>query len=515
MSIPFMPDSAPFSTPQRAWLNGFFAGLFSASQSATAAPAAPPKPPEEQFPWHDSSLSLDARMKLAEGKPPARQLMAAMAQLDCGACGYVCKTYGEAIAETKEKDLTKCTPGGKETAAKLKELVALHIKGKDASAVAPPAPTPIKYDRNHPFLGRFVGTTPLNAEGSDKDTRHVIIDIKGSGMTYKAGDAMGVFVENCPQSVQMVINLLHTKGAEDVPGLDQSHISLREALTRDYTITRPTAELLELLIKTATEDDEVTRLKALESGDALDGYEIVDLLLQFRSARPKPADFVSTLAPLQPRLYSISSSPRLHPDEVHLTVGVVQYTNPFGRACNGVASTHLAHRMQSGQRLRVYINPSHQFSLPTDGEVPILMVGPGTGIAPFRAFLQERKASGARGINWLFFGDQHSATDFLYRDELEGWQREGHLTRLDTAFSRDQDQKVYVQHRMLENAREIWSWLEAGACIYVCGDAKRMAKDVDEALARIIADHGCMTSEGAKTFLASLAKNRRYQRDVY
>ena len=529
-TIPILPESAPFSSPQRAWLNGFFAGLLSegAQQGGVAVaapPAAPPAPVEEEtFPWHDPSISMTERLKLAEGKPRSRVLMAAMAQLDCGSCGYLCKTYAEAIASGTDKDITKCSPGGKDTARKLKELLALlpaepvlEAAPAAAPAAAPTAPASVaKYDRNNPYPARFISSTQLNRDGSAKNTRHVVFDLKGSGITYSPGDALGVYADNCPESVQILIELLGAKGAEDVPALDGSHTSLREALTRDYTITRPSSELVDLLIRSATSDSDAKKLKEISQDDAaLDPYEITDLLLQFRSARPSLADFVSTLSPLRPRLYSISSSQRLHPDEVHLTVGIVSYFNAFGRRCQGVASTCIGERLQPGQRCRIFVQPSHSFAPPTDGDVPMIMVGPGTGIAPFRAFLQERKATGAKGINWLFFGDQRSSTDFLYRQELELLQAEGILTRLDTAFSRDQDEKIYVQHRMLENAREIWSWLEAGACFYVCGDARRMAKDVDAALEKIVTEQGNMSPEQARAFLTNLSRNRRYQRDVY
>jgi sulfite reductase (NADPH) flavoprotein alpha-component len=245
-----------------------------------------------------------------------------------------------------------------------------------------------------------------------------------------------------------------------------------------------------------------------------EGYEVLDLLLQFPSARPPIEEFASALAPLQPRLYSISSSLKAHPEQVHLTVGVVRYLNCRGRQCKGVASSYLADRVRAGQKVRIFIQQSHGFRLPLMTKTPCIMVGPGTGVAPFRAFLQERKTTpGTR--NWLFFGDQKSDVDFLYREELEGYLKEGTLTRLTTAFSRDQDRKVYVQHRMAEAGAEIWQWLKEGAHFYVCGDAKRMAADVDTALKQIIVDHGRMSVEQAKAYMGEMAKAGRYQRDVY
>lgn len=529
MSVPLLPDTAPFPVAQRAWLNGFFAGLL----SAQSGPAAPPPPaeapataePEEPMPWHDSALPLTERLKLAEGKPRPRVLMAAMAQLDCGACGYVCKTYAEAIDSGADRDLTKCSPGGRETSAKLKDLVKLLPPGPrqpDAAGpqVAPPprSPVAVAYARTNPYPARFVRATPLTGAASEKDVRDVVLDIKGSGITYEPGDALGVFADNCAEQVQEVIDLLGAKGAEDVPGLDGQPTSLREALTRDYTITRPTSELIELLARRATDAGHVEQLRALaadETGAAADAYHVPDLLLRFRSARPAVQDVVAALCPLQPRLYSIASSQRMQADEVHLTVGLVRYTNEFGRACRGVASAHLAERMRPGQRLRVFVQPTPGFSMPADGEAPLIMIGPGTGIAPFRAFLQHRKAGGERGLMWLFFGDQRESCDFLYRDELERHARDGLLTRLDTAFSRDQAHKVYVQHRMRERAAQLWEWIGSGAFIYVCGDARRMAPDVDAALREVVAEQGGMSPEQAKAFVDDLARNRRYRRDVY
>jgi sulfite reductase (NADPH) flavoprotein alpha-component len=246
-----------------------------------------------------------------------------------------------------------------------------------------------------------------------------------------------------------------------------------------------------------------------------DGRQVLDLLTEWRAARPKADEFVQTLAPLQPRLYSIASSPLAHGDEVHLTVGVVRYHGPGGLPCKGVCSTYLAERVRPGQKVRVFVHPSSRFALPADNDAPVIMVGPGTGVAPFRAFLHHRKAAGAAGRNWLFFGDQRRGCDFLYRAELEQHLSDGTLTRLDTAFSRDGADKVYVQHRMLEHAAEIWRWLKDGAHFYVCGDARRMAKDVDETLRMIAWEQGGMTQPDVEAFMTHLTKTGRYQRDVY
>jgi sulfite reductase (NADPH) flavoprotein alpha-component len=537
LALPVLPDSAPFTPAQRAWLNGFLAGLLntqpSSSGSGTSVPlesgaanvtSAPEL--EEEFPWHEPSIALEDRLKLAEGKPLARQLMAAMAQLDCGACGYVCKTYGEAIADGTEKDLTRCTPGGRETSKALKQLIASAPTPAPTKSAKPQAAVkatsasvePTVWTRDNPFPARLLRSDRLNGPTSSKDTRLVVLDIKGSGIAYKAGDALGVYPENCPDLVQDVIEALGASGAEDVGGWDGQPTSLHDALLRDYTITRPSPVLVELLADRATDDVERDALAKLRDDDAglAPGVHVIDLLRRFPSATKqlKPDDFVSALSPLAPRLYSISSSPLAHPDQVHLTVGAVRFTNDDGRSCKGVASTFLADRVRPGMKVRVFLHPSHKFGL-CESDRPIIMVGPGTGIAPFRAFLQERSAAMASGKSWLFFGDQRSDGDFLYRDELEQYQRDGVLTRLDTAFSRDQDAKIYVQHRMLEHAAQLWSWLEAGAAFYVCGDARRMASDVDKALREVIAREGRMSSDEADKFVSDMVRAGRYQRDVY
>jgi sulfite reductase (NADPH) flavoprotein alpha-component len=528
-----LPETAPFSPAQRAWLNGFFAGMIDMMRGGAAANGRSPAMAdaaavpavaevEESFPWHDPALTIAERLKLADDKPYPRKLMAAMAQLDCGACGYLCQTYAEAIANGTEGDLTRCAPGGRETSKKLKDLVAKGgLEGAPASItgvepVRKPAAIPGKFDRNHPFPARLLKCSKLNGAGSAKDTRFISFDLKGSGLDYTVGDALGVVPENCIENVEWILEAMECSGAEDVPGTDGAPTSLLDALHHQRTINKPSDNLLELLARNATEDSEAIALRDMLNGDgAPEGTEVLDLLLAYPSARPSPEDLVGALAPIQPRLYSIASSRAAHPDEVHLTVGVVRYLNCHGRQCKGVASTYLADRVKPGMKVRVFLQKSHGFRLPADPATPVIMVGPGTGIAPFRAFLQERSATGATGKNWLFFGDQHAAHDFLYREELEQYQKAGTLHRLETAFSRDSSQKLYVQHRMAEHGAELWDWLQCGACFYVCGDAKRMAKDVDNALKAVVARHGGMSEDAAANYAAEMVQSKRYMRDVY
>ncbi len=570
--IPILPPSSPFTPEQRAWLNGFFAGLLGVEEvtalpapAAAASPAPPAVAPaialavspaialaEEDFPWHDSSLPMAKRLKLAEGKPFERVLMAAMAQLDCGACGYLCKTYAEAIAGGTEKSLKLCSPGGAETAKKLKELLATSepsAAARPASAAAEssgPSPAPTLHGRKNPFAARLLRCERLNRSGSEKDTRLVALSLEGSGLAYEPGDSLGVWPRNPPETVESILTALGATGDEPVasngsgeqcgaadrrssprrslfgrgspapaggcevrPEAERvsartggsGEIPMREALLAHCDLRRPADSFIELL-------------RASQSDEDVDGREVLDLLEMFPGARPAPREFIAALDVLQPRLYSIASSPRVHRGEVHLTVAVVRYESR-GRKREGVASTFLADRVGPGESVPVFIHAARDFRLPADGAAPVIMIGPGTGIAPFRAFLHDRKETGARGKNWLFFGDQRESLDFLYREELEEMLRGGTLTRLDTAFSRDQKEKIYVQHRLLENAREVWRWLDDGASVYVCGDAKRMAKDVDAALQGIAAKEGGLGAERAREYWQELAKKKRYLRDVY
>jgi sulfite reductase (NADPH) flavoprotein alpha-component len=386
-----------------------------------------------------------------------------------------------------------------------------------------PAPRPA-FDKDHPFPARLTENRLLNKPGSHKETRHLVIDLAGSGLTYKVGDSLGVFPANRPSEVDEILQRLGASGHELVsPAMLKlaAPIPLREALTGRLALAKPTRKFVEALAAKATGEGDRTRLAALlvpEAKDQLAGWledrEFVDLLAEFPSARLSPQELVDFMRKLMPRLYSIASSPKPHPTEVHLTVAVVRYeTNHRSRV--GVASTFLAERAAlNATPVPVFVSDSH-FGVPADGSRDIIMVGPGTGIAPFRAFMQERVATHASGRNWVFFGDQHRATDFLYEEEWLAWQKAGQLARLDLAFSRDQLTKVYVQDRMRENAAELWSWIQGGAHFYVCGDAKRMAKDVDIALHDVIIQQGGLDAAAAAAYVKQMKKDHRYLRDVY
>jgi sulfite reductase (NADPH) flavoprotein alpha-component len=381
------------------------------------------------------------------------------------------------------------------------------------SNIAPP--TLAKYSRTNPFPARLITNRLLNGPGSAKETRHIEISLESSGLEYEVGDALGVVPRNCEEQVAELLSIGGWSESTPVPTPDGPTLPLREALLTKLDLRKPTSALVDAIAKTEG-CERIVNLLSPEK-DALKEYlaqrEVIDLLCEYPAFRPDALEFTKLLSKLHPRLYSISSSLRAFPGQVHLTVGIVRYET-CGRQRKGLCSTFLADRVSPQGTIPIFVQPSHGFKLPKDPATPIIMVGPGTGIAPFRAFLHERKANGASGKNWLFFGDQQAACDFLYRDELEGFKSNRLLSRLDLAFSRDQKEKIYVQDRMLENATELFCWLEDGAHFYVCGDAKRMARDVDAALHKVIELSG-KTSDQAADYVKKLKSEKRYQRDVY
>jgi len=512
LGSPVIPEDAPFSPAQRAWLNGFLAGLYGGDDAAGMSVAGSVTA-KEDFPWHDPALELDERLALADGRPFERKLMAAMAQLDCGQCGYLCQTYAEALATGAETSVSLCVPGAKPTSKKVKELLAERPADAMPAAPAVATPTPAA---PHGMPVRVLATDRLTGARSAKDVRHVKIDLSPSGLAYEPGDSIGVLAPNDPDLVESCLRMLGAAGTELAPCPDGTMRTAREALTWQVDIARPLDRTLDLLAMFAANPAEAARIRRLADGD--DGAEpadadLLDLLHAFPSARPRLFDLVKSLPSLKPRLYSIASSPRAEPGQVHLCVGVAR-PERRGRVRHGIASSFLAHRAAAHGEILANIQKSH-FRLPADPATPVIMVGPGTGIAPFRAFLQERAAQQAAGPAWLFFGDQHEATDFLFADELKAWLADGTLSRLDTAWSRDQAKKVYVQDLMRTHATDVWRWLQDGAHFYVCGDAMRMAKDVDAALRDIAAKQGGLDEAQAKDWTIALARQGRYLRDVY
>jgi sulfite reductase (NADPH) flavoprotein alpha-component len=529
-----VPETAPFSDEQRAWLNGFFAGLvsldgagvtaLSPEQNAALMPGATTNEfgdtDNGEAPWHDQTMLLPDRMKLAEGKPVRRKMMAAMAQQDCGQCGYNCEDYSNLVAAKKEERLNLCVPGGKETARMLKSLyeelgksppppVAKAAIEQAVASTPTPGAAP---SRDNPTTGTFLSRRRLNKQGSEKETFHIEIDLQDSGLDYMVGDSFGIFPTNDPALVEAVLTALNAP--EDFPIGGRA---LRDVLTDSVSLS-PAPDMLFQLYSYLTGGERRLKAKAMAAGEDPDGdaatLDVLAAIEKFPGIRPDPEAFIEALDPLQPRLYSISSSPKTHEGRVSLTVDTVRYRIDK-RHRLGVASTFLGQRVAASSPLKVYVQKAHAFGLPADPQTPIIMVGPGTGVAPFRAFLHERMATKAKGRNWLFFGHQRSATDFFYEDEFAGMKAQGVLTRLSLAWSRDGTEKFYVQDRMREVGRDLWSWLTDGAHLYVCGDAKRMAKDVERALVDIVAQHGARSTDQAIAFVAELKKQGRYQQDVY
>jgi sulfite reductase (NADPH) flavoprotein alpha-component len=527
-----VPENAPFSPEQRAWLSGYFAALL-APDLAGATPLGPadaaglPGGAEGSAladagdaPWHDPSLPLDERLSMATGRPLAPRLMAAMAQQDCGQCGYNCADYANALFLKQEERLNLCAPGGKDTLRALKKLAeeidaageaqpAAPVLARDTAAAPAEAPTGT---RDNPAEGIFLSRRRLNAPNSDKETWHVEIDLSRCDLAYEVGDSLGVFAVNHPALVDAVIAQLGAR-PERLVGAR----TLRDYLLRHADLG-PAPDALFQLLSYVTGGPDRRKAQALAAGEDPDGdaasLDVLAALHKFDAARPGAEAFVEALEPLQPRLYSISSSPKADPGRVALTVDAVRYVVNKRRRL-GVASTFFAERIEPGAPVRVYVQKAHGFALPKDPATPIVMVGPGTGVAPFRAFLRERQAVGAPGRNWLFFGHQRQDTDFFYKDELTAMKEAGHLARLTLAWSREGSQKIYVQDRMREVGADLWRWLAEGAHVYVCGDAKRMARDVEGALIDVVARHGARTTDEAIAFVQGLKKAGRYQADVY
>jgi sulfite reductase (NADPH) flavoprotein alpha-component len=529
--LQILPDNAPFTLEQRTWLSGLFAGLLgldqavtplSPAEAAALVPGLLPEPagPADEGPitWHDPGIPISERMKLAEGRSVRMQLMAAMAQQDCGQCGSSCEEYSGQIFDKKEARINLCVPGGKETSRMLKRLLEEFPGAAPAAAasapaieVKPAAGAAAGRSRDNPVTATVVSRTLLNRKGSEKETWHVEFDLTQSGLDYTVGDSFGIMPANDAGLVDAII-----KALDAPPDFPIGGRTFREVLSDGVSLS-PASDMLFHLYSYVTGGERRQKAKALSGGGDPDGdaksIDVLAAIEKFAGVRPDPEAFIEALDPLQPRLYSISSSFKAHPGRVSLTVDAVRY-KIAKRQRLGVASTFLAERVAPGEKVKVYVQKAHNFGLPADPAVPIIMVGPGTGIAPFRAFLHERMATKAPGRNWLFYGHQRHDCDFFYEDELNGMKAAGVLTRLSLAWSRDDKSKFYVQDRMRQVGPDIWAWLSEGAQFYICG-AVRMGQDVERALVDIIVELGSRTADEAIAYVADLKKRGRYQTDTY
>ena len=367
--------------------------------------------------------------------------------------------------------------------------------------------------KDNPYASKLL-LNRLMTKGSDKETRHFELSLQDSGLDYLPGDSLGVLPTNCEEVVGDLLTTVGLSGEETVE-IGEESLVLKDALMNRLACTVLSKIQIKKFNEIAQSEKLADLLQIANKQDLVDymwGRELIDLFIEFPQAEISAQDFVGLLRPMPPRLYSIASSLSAHAEEVHLTVAVVRYEG-HERKRKGVCSSYLAERI--GSTIPCYLHPNKNFKLPDDPSTPIIMVGPGTGIAPFRAFIEERQATGATGKNWLFFGDRSQKTDYLYSDEWESYQKIGILHELDLAWSRDQAEKVYVQHKMLEKKAELWNWLQDGAVFYVCGDASRMAKDVDQALRTLVQEQGSMSEEEAGVWIKGLQKERRYLKDVY
>ncbi|MFE4428966.1 assimilatory sulfite reductase (NADPH) flavoprotein subunit [Peribacillus butanolivorans] len=410
-----------------------------------------------------------------------------------------------------------------EPAAEWLEGVISSLSEEQGSTVSdvPATITPVSehtYSRTNPFKAEVMENINLNGRGSNKETHHIELSLEGSGLTFEPGDSLGIYPQNDSILVDMLLKELNWDPEEIVKVNKQGDLrKLRESLISNFEITVLTKSLLEQAAQLSGNED----LKALLSAgneeklkEYREGRDLLDFVRDFGPWGESAQEFVSILRKIPARLYSIANSLSAYPDEVHLTVGAVRYDS-HGRERKGVCSILCAERLQPGDTLPVYIQHNQNFKQPMNPDTPIIMVGPGTGIAPFRSFIQEREETEANGKTWIFFGDQHFVTDFLYQTEWQKWLKTGVLTKMDVAFSRDADEKVYVQHRMLEHSRKLYEWLQEGAAVYICGDEKNMAHDVHNTLIEIIEKEGQMSHDDAQVYLEEMQQNKRYQRDVY
>lgn len=480
------------------------------------------EPPDNAIAFHEFLHSKRA--------PQLEELRYSVLALGDTSYEYFCQTgkdFDKRLEELGAKRIAPrvdCDVDFDEPAAEWMNQVVRELGQASVSAVTPVSAgsaagsgAETEYSRTNPFHADVLENLNLNGRGSDRETRHIELSLEGSNLQYEPGDSLGIYPENHPRLVDELIDAMGWKPEESITLKNGDALALRDALLRHYEITVLTKPLLEQAAQLIP-DSGISKLlepgKEQELRSYIEGRDLLDLVQDYGLKGVPASAFTGILRKIPARLYSIASSPKAFPDEVHLTVRTVRYESQ-GRNRYGVCSVQLAERVQPGDKLPVYVQHNPSFKLPENPDAPVIMIGPGTGVAPFRAFLGEREETGAAGKTWLFYGDQHFSTDFLYQVEWQRWLKEGILTRMDVAFSRDSDQKVYVQHRMLEKSRDLYQWLQEGAYVYVCGDEKKMAHDVHAALGAILEQEGGLSPEEASEYLIRMQQEKRYQRDVY
>lgn len=481
------------------------------------------EPPDNALSFHEFLHSKRA--------PKLDDLNYAVLSLGDSSYEYFCQTGKEFDVRLKElggKAITErvdCDLDFEEPAAEWLEKVlsGLGQAGTVGQTLGAGAATQVAseesvYSRSNPFRAEVLENLNLNGRGSNKETRHLELSLEGSGLTYEPGDSLGIYPENDPELVEQILVEMNWNASELVTVNKQGEEkTLKDALFTSFEITVLTKPLLEQAANLSANQElqDLVKPENIEKlREYVQGRDLLDLLRDFGPWTASAQEFVSILRKLPARLYSIASSITANPEEVHLTIGAVRYDS-HGRERKGVCSILTAERLKAGDTLPIFIQHNPNFKLPENPETPIIMVGPGTGVAPFRSFMQEREETGVEGKAWMFFGDQHFVSDFLYQTEWQKWLKDGVLTKMDVAFSRDTAEKVYVQHRMLEQSKELFAWLEEGAVVYICGDEKNMAHDVHQTLLSIIEKEGSLGREDAESYLAKMQKEKRYQRDVY
>ncbi len=531
-----VPPNAPFDEEQRAWLNGFLAGLLGLadSESAPATPGPPPATPAANAAWRDPALPLERRLELSSSETPERRMMSALAQLDCGQCGFSCQGYARALAHGTERDTSLCAPGGRSTARALRSLLtgpagtsrgvrawvaggaaARRARGTDVGPLIP-APIVAAVPRGAPERHtaqrvRVKSQRKLTPADAGSEIREVVLDLTGSEISYRSGDSLAVFPHNDPDLVRALLRGIGARGQELV-NTGRGSREVWRCLLESVDITHPAEATLRLFAKAAVDAQEARAISELLEQGVPSDFDLLDLISMSPSARPDLDDLVQSLGVLSPRVYAITSSPSSHPYEAHLAVRVIR-AERGGRERKGVASTFLTEGVFKGDDLLAYVHPSEQFVLPEDRHGPMIMLGSGTGIARYRSFLEDLEARGRRGNTWLILGSCLEGDETIYENELKAWARLGVLEHLDVVKVGQRGRRSGPYDVLRKRARRVVSWLERGAAIYACGEGR--SGGLSETLVEVLGRHGKMSRNEASDFVHCMRREGRYVEEVY